>query len=135
MAQTHGGPALCAGRLAAQLAGCPVPAGDPAVTRAELAAMARKLRERASPSKPVRVKLSRAIPDSDWADTDYHQGSDSYTVRIREGLTALEAELCLLHEWAHVLAPWDPHTLSPGDHDEVWGAWAARIFRVYFEVD
>lgn len=108
------------------------------VTRAELDAMVRRLKKVAPlwGESRVRVSLtSKLAEDCNWGDCDW-DGHELYRIRIFSGLTRLEAEFCLLHEWAHALhQPWDQHQLCPGDHNDIWGGWYARVYRAYHEVD
>jgi hypothetical protein len=55
----------------------------------------------------------------------------SFLIEINRGLTVLETEHILLHEWAHMYA-WRPHHPLSGDHGSDWGVWYSRVWRQYY---
>ena len=68
---------------------------------------------------------------SEVGDTD--KKGRRFEIRVNTGLTKMETEDTLIHEWAH-MHDWRPLHPLVKNHGPTWGCHLAMIYRLYYEV-
>src|SRR5690606_15341167 len=100
-------------------------------TDEEFRAMVAHLRAVAPVPRGCSVTVHRVADLADHGYTSKHRAN--FTIEVAAGMTHLETELTLIHEWAHMLA-WRPHHPLSGDHGPDWGVWYALCYSRYHGV-
>ena len=73
------------------------------------------------------VRLGKPLDKSSESSSTANFTGKTYVVRVRSTLTALEAQDCIIHEWAH-FRTWGVLQAQTYEHDAHWGIEYAKVY-------
>lgn len=97
-------------------------------------ALIRALREAYPPPIPTTIRTTRLSNDY-YGITEYRDKPPHHLIKINSSLPYRERVEFLVHEYAHVLDHSERHLQDNCElHDDTWGIWYARCYRIAQEL-